>query len=107
MESGIDWITISIDGTGETYEKIRKPIKFKQIIANLAEIRDYKIKRGIVKPVIQVQESGQQFVNPELYYNTFAPISDLVAFNPLIDYLRRDQDIVYEDVFPVRNSING
>ena len=37
--------------------------------------------------------------DPELYYNTFAPITDLVAFNPLIDYLRKDQDIVYEDSF--------
>ena len=100
LESGIDWITISIDGTGETYEKIRKPIKFKQIVANLTEIRDYKIKRGLVKPVIKVQGIWPAVrENPELYYNTFAPISDLVAFNPLIDYLRRDQDIVYEDDF--------
>ena len=29
----------------------------------------------------------------------FAPISDLMAFNPLMNYLRRDRDIVYEDDF--------
>ena len=27
--------------------------------------------------------------DPELYHNTFKPITDLVAFNPLIDYLGR------------------
>ena len=43
LESGIDWITISIDGVGETYEKIRRPIKFEQIVSNLTEIKDYKI----------------------------------------------------------------
>ena len=37
--------------------------------------------------------------NPELYYNTFVDLADLVAFNPLIDYLRKDNEIVYEDRF--------
>ena len=30
IKAGIDWITISIDGTGSTYEKIRKPISFQK-----------------------------------------------------------------------------
>ena len=100
LHSGIDWITISIDGTGDTYEKIRKPIKFKQIVSNLTEIKNFKVKNGLVKPVIKVQGIWPAVrEDPELYYNTFAPISDLVAFNPLIDYLRKDNDIVYEDDF--------
>ncbi len=37
--------------------------------------------------------------NPEDFYNTLAPIVDLVAFNPLIDYLHKDSDIVYEENF--------
>jgi len=37
--------------------------------------------------------------NPTLYYNTIAPFVDLVAYNPLIDYLQNDTDIVYEDNF--------
>jgi radical SAM protein with 4Fe4S-binding SPASM domain len=37
--------------------------------------------------------------NPEDFYNTFEPITDLIAFNPLIDYLQKDSDIKYIDNF--------
>ena len=37
--------------------------------------------------------------NPADFYNTFKPISDLIAFNPLIDYLQKDSDIEYIDNF--------
>lgn len=32
VNAGIDWITISVDGLNEEYEKIRKPLKFKDIL---------------------------------------------------------------------------
>lgn len=100
VQAGIDWVTFSIDGTGETYEKIRRPIKFQQIVDTLTEIREYKENRGLAKPVIKVQGVWPAVrENPEEYYQTFAPISDLVAFNPLIDYLRNDDEILYEDNF--------
>jgi radical SAM protein with 4Fe4S-binding SPASM domain len=100
LKSGIDWITVSIDGTGETYEKIRKPIKFKQIIDNLTQIKNYKEKNNLMKPVIKVQGIWPAIrEDPELYYNTFFPITDLIAFNPLIDYLRKDENIIYVDDF--------
>ena len=41
------------------------------------------------------------------FYNTFAPIVDLIAFNPLIDYLHKDKDIVYMENFACRNIIRG
>ncbi len=100
IEAGIDWITISIDGTGETYEKIRKPITFAQICENLRQIREFKDRNNLIKPVIKVQGIWPAIrENPELYYNTFVDLADLVAFNPLIDYLRNDTEIVYEDSF--------
>lgn len=54
----------------------------------------------MAKPVVKVQGIWPAVRNaPETYYNTFAPITDLVAFNPLIDYLRKDEEIVYEEKF--------
>jgi radical SAM protein with 4Fe4S-binding SPASM domain len=101
QEAGIDWITISIDGLGETYERIRKPIKFADILQKIKDIKKYKDERGLHRPVIKVQgiwpaikESG-----PKTYYDTFAPYADLVAFNPLIDYLGNDSDIEYLENF--------
>ena len=100
MDAGIDWITISIDGVAETYERIRQPIKYSDIVENVSHISALKRRKGVYKPVIKVQGVWPAIRNaPEEYYNTFSAIADLVAFNPLIDYLRRDDDIVYEENF--------
>jgi len=100
-EAGIDWITISIDGVGETYERIRKPLKFGDLLDKIKAIKQYKGEHKLKRPVIKVQgiwpaiaESG-----PDTYYNTFAPCTDLVAFNPLIDYLSNDTHIEYLEEF--------
>lgn len=100
LGAGIDWITISVDGVGETYEKIRRPIKYVDILENITQIDTFKRLRGLTKPVVKVQGIWPAVRNdPDMYYNTFAPITDLVAFNPLIDYLRKDDHIVYEENF--------
>lgn len=100
IDAGIDWITISIDGVGETYEKIRKPIKFDEILDHVQEIHAYKKENGLHRPVIKIQGIWPAIKeNPQLYYDTFAPYTDLVAFNPLIDYRTRDEDVVYVNEF--------
>lgn len=100
IDAGIDWITVSIDGIGETYEKIRKPIKFQEILDHIKEIDTYKKEHGLHRPVIKVQGIWPAIrENPQAYYDTFAPYADLVAFNPLIDYRFRDEDVIYEDEF--------
>ncbi|HEY4372675.1 MAG TPA: radical SAM/SPASM domain-containing protein [Burkholderiales bacterium] len=100
QEAGIDWITISIDGLKETYEKIRKPLKFDDLLDKLRAIKEYKEANGLVKPVIKVQGIWPAIEdNPQGYYDTFEPITDLVAFNPLIDYLGNDTQIEYLEDF--------
>ena len=32
MKAGLDWLSISVDGTGETYEQIRNPLKFEETV---------------------------------------------------------------------------
>lgn len=99
-EAGLDWITISIDGVGETYEKIRKPLKFEDQLNKIKAIRRYKDEHGLKRPVIKVQGIWPAIrENPQLYYDTFAPHVDLVAFNPLIDYLGNDKHVEYLENF--------
>ena len=100
-EAGVDWITISIDGIGETYERVRKPLKFDALLEKIKLIKKYKQENGLKRPVIKVQgiwpaiqESGV-----DTYYDTFKDCSDLVAFNPLIDYLSNDTHIEYLEDF--------
>lgn len=91
VKAGIDWITVSIDGVGETYESIRGPLKFEDLLNKLKDMKKYKDERGLHKPVIKVQGIWPAIrENPQEYYDTFSPYADLVAFNPLIDYLGKD-----------------
>lgn len=99
-EAGIDLITISIDGMGDVYNSIRAPLKFNETLKKLQDIAEYKRVNNLEKPLIKIQGVWPAIrENPEGFYNTFAPIVDLIAFNPLIDYLHNDKDIVYEDGF--------
>lgn len=100
MQAGADWITISLDGMDETYEDIRKPLKFRETLSKIVSARNIKEKAGSHKPVIKVQSIWPAIrENTEHYYNTLMPYVDLIAFNPLIDYLGNDQDIIYMDSF--------
>ncbi len=92
-DAGIDWITISADGVGETYESVRKPLRFADLLEKLKNIKQYKIENNLHRPVIKVQGIWPALKdNPKEYYDTFAPYADLVAFNPLIDYLSNDKE---------------
>lgn len=99
-EAGIDWITVSIDGLGRQYESIRRPLKFDAILENIKAIHAYKQQHSLVKPVVKIQSIWPAIKeNPAAFYDAFSPYVDLIAFNPLIDYLGKDSDIVYEDDF--------
>jgi len=99
-EAGIDWITVSADGVGATYESIRRPIKFKDLLGNLKAISEYKQAHGLHRPVIKVQGIWPAIRdNVQEYYDTYAPYTDLLAFNPLIDYLGNDTKIDYLENF--------
>lgn len=100
IDIGLDWLTISFDGIGETYEKIRHPLKFDDAVRKIKNYQEIKRRRGVVKPLIKVQTVWPAIAkNPLEFYNIFNPITDQVAANPLIDYLGNDTDIVYEENF--------
>jgi sulfatase maturation enzyme AslB (radical SAM superfamily) len=87
IEAGIDWITISFDGLGEDYEKIRRPAKFDEAVRKIAAYARIKAERGLVKPVIKIQTILPAIEkNPEEFYEVFRPICDMVSANPLIDF---------------------
>lgn len=102
MDAGLDWISLSVDGMGETYESIRKPAKFDRLVEKLANFKAIKEKAGRVKPVIKVQGIFPAIADdPQAFYDFMAPLCDQVATNPLIDYLRHDGEdsILYHEDF--------
>ncbi len=102
MNAGLTWLTISIDGIGETYESIRPPAKFDELVEKIKRFKEIKDISKSVKPVIKVQGIWPALRDCiEEYYNIFSPYVDGMASNPLIDYLHKDDEskIEYEDDF--------
>lgn len=100
VEAGIDWITISVDGMGEDYNKIRHPLTWEGTIGRLKEIKELKKRLGKSRPVIKVQGIWPSIrPYPTEFYDALMPYTDLIAYNPLIDYLDNDKDIEYEENF--------
>lgn len=89
MEAGIDWITISFDGLGDTYEQIRRPAKYDRAVEKIANYVKIKKEAGRVKPVVKIQSILPAIEgNPQAFYDVFAPITDMVSANPLIDFMQ-------------------
>lgn len=89
MLAGLDWLIISVDGMGETYENIRKPLKFDDTYNKIKMTKEVKEKHGYNRPVVKIQSIWPAIEkDPESFYNTFKPITDLISFNPLVDTSR-------------------
>lgn len=94
MEAGIDWITISFDGLCETYEQIRRPAKYDRAVEKIANYARIKKEAGRVKPVIKIQSILPAIEqDPQAFYDVFAPITDMVSANPLIDFMQSKRDL--------------
>ncbi len=100
MDAGLDWLTISFDGLGETYENIRRPAKFERSLEKIKNYHKIKKEAGRVKPAVKIQSILPAIAeDPNQFYETFAPISDMVSTNPLIDFLHDISDIPKEEEF--------
>lgn len=100
VDIGLDWLTISFDGMGETYNRIRHPAVFEDAVAKIRMFHEIKQRKGAVKPVVKIQGVWPAIKeDPQAFYETFRGIVDQVAINPLLDYLRNDTEIDYRKDF--------
>lgn len=90
----MDWLTLSFDGTGETYERIRKPAVYTDMVARIAKFSEIKKAKGKKKPVVRLQGVWPAVKeDPDRFFRTFTPIVDEVSVNSLLDYLHEDREI--------------
>ena len=100
IDADMDWLTISFDGMGETYNRIRAPATFDEAVAKIREFHAIKQRKRSRKPVVKIQGIWPAIKDdPQAFYETFRGIVDQVSVNPLLDYLRKDEDIVYRKQF--------
>lgn len=91
MKAGLDWLTISFDGLGKTYEDIRKPAKFDEAVRKIREYKKIKDAAKSIKPVIKIQSVWPAIKEcADEYVELFGPYVDTISSNPLIDYLHND-----------------
>lgn len=97
---GMDWLTISFDGVGATYDKIRAPAKFDEMVAKIRSFSEIRKRRKSVKPVMRIQGIWPAIAeNPAAYFDTFDPLVDEVSVNCLLDYLHNDREVAYLENF--------
>ena len=97
---GLDWLTISFDGIGKIYENIRKPAKFDESYEKIRQFKQIKKEMNRDKPVIKIQTVWPAIKeNPAAFMDAFEPYVDQITVNPLVDYLHKDEDIVYINGF--------
>ena len=95
IDAGLDWISISFDGLGETYERIRYPAKFDKVVENVKYIRKAREMRKQVKPLIRVQTIWSAIKDdPDAYFQFWKPIADKVAF--IADQIRSSESKDFE-----------
>lgn len=81
ISSGLDWISFSIDGMAETYNKIRKPSTFIDITNKLCKLKTKKELAGTLKPLVRVQSIYSAISdNPDEYFDYWNKIVDKVGY---------------------------
>jgi len=88
MDAGLDWISFSIDGMNDDYERIRKPIKFEQITNIIKKIHYLKKQRKVKKPLVRIQSISSLVRNTPEYFTFWKPWVDrisCIAEKPLVN----------------------
>jgi len=79
VDSGLDWISISVDGMGEIYQAIRKPAIFEETHEKIRHLRACRGDRK--KPLIRVQSIHSAIRGSELaFLNAWEGVADRVNF---------------------------
>lgn len=91
VQSGADYISISIDGLFEDYDRIRKPAKFEETVKRIKNLKKLRDDIGNGYPLLKVNTIWTKIKNNlNEYYDIFGPIADIISFNPDYDYSEED-----------------
>lgn len=97
IESGMDWISFSIDGLKETYEKIRTPGKYEDIIDTISTFHRIRKEMGATTPLIRIQSVMLEGEDRDEFYRIWEPISDDILFLHFKDYAMDAENIQLEN----------
>lgn len=97
IKSGTDWITMSFDGLGETYEAIRTPLKYEESLRKLKTLRRLRdeLKANTLLNVQTIWSAIKD--DPDGYVRLMKGIVDRVAYNPDMNF--KEYILIPDDAF--------
>lgn len=91
IRAGLDYITVSIDGLQQHYDRLRHPSTYVRISDRLTEFYKLKTRIGSGFPLVKVQAIWTYIKeDPESFYRHFRDITDCISFDPENDYSLRE-----------------
>lgn len=91
IKAGLDYLTVSVDGLKEYYDKLRNPNTFEDISRKLNDFYHLKNKIGNGFPLLKIQAIWTYIKeDPAAYYNHFKDFTDKINFDPEHDYSLRE-----------------
>ena len=77
VDAGLDWLSVSADGTGAIYNEIRRPAIFEETVARVAYMKKYRDSKGLTRPLLRVQSIMSAVENDaEEFKAAWAPVVD-------------------------------
>jgi radical SAM protein with 4Fe4S-binding SPASM domain len=77
VDAGLDWLSVSADGTGDIYNEIRRPAIFEETLERVAYMKQYRDGKGLSRPLLRVQSIMSAVEsNPEEFKEAWAGIVD-------------------------------
>ena len=102
LDSGCDWISVSADGTDDTYNKIRFPAKFDETVEKIKYLKKIRDENKLTKPLIRVQSILTAVENnSEKFYKTWSGIADKINIvaDQIRNYETNESKIEYNEYF--------
>jgi radical SAM protein with 4Fe4S-binding SPASM domain len=81
VDSGLDWISFSVDGMEESYNRIRHPATFQDLVSKIEKIVQIRKDKKVNKPLIRIQTIYSSIEHdPEEFFDFWEKVVDKVNF---------------------------
>jgi radical SAM protein with 4Fe4S-binding SPASM domain len=79
VDAGLDWLSVSADGTGDIYNEIRRPAIFEETLERVKYMKQYRDGKGLTRPLLRVQSIMSAVENnPEEFKEAWTNIVDRI-----------------------------
>jgi len=100
VDAGLDWLSVSADGVGDVYNRIRAPAIFEETVERVRYLKRYRDEKGLRRPLIRVQSIMSAVEsNPDEFYAAWSEVVD--RMNVIADEVRDfdDKQLAFDPYF--------